>query len=304
MGGFLIFGLILGSAFIRPNAYRGQHGFSMGHVVLIFGLPMLIAAWLISSTVLEIHHLLREFWLIVILSVIFPFAGWPALIALATAYAANPEFTGQSRAAFLFEAWLDGAVLAASIIIWFLAMSETQPGLNPTLGYVVGGFDLSMLVSFGFWGAMSFILPRPEMAIKAALVTGVALFCIGCGLLHLDDIKDNYLMSDKPSYTFDNAVDCLGRGGTIGNYNGGYTCMVIWSKEREAYRKHPWGNNSVSVVTPKNDPSRAQRVTDFARATHLNFDDARLCESRGGQYMVEGGNDHFTCVARREIPLR
>jgi hypothetical protein len=56
-----------------------------------------------------------------------------------------------------------------------LDYSPARPGPNPTAGFLLAGFVLSMFVSSGVWGALSPILPR-DVVIRGALVTGCLLF--------------------------------------------------------------------------------------------------------------------------------
>jgi hypothetical protein len=37
--------------------------------------------------------------------------------------------------------------------------SPARPGPNPTAGFLLGGFVLSIFVAFGVWGAVAAILP-------------------------------------------------------------------------------------------------------------------------------------------------
>ena len=62
-----------------------------------------------------------------------------------------------------------------NLIIAVLDYSPMRPGPNPTAGFLLAGFVLSMFVSSGIWGAFAAILPR-QVAIRGALATGSLLF--------------------------------------------------------------------------------------------------------------------------------
>ena len=62
-----------------------------------------------------------------------------------------------------------------NLVIAVADYSPARPGPNPTAGFLLGGFVLSMLVSAGVWGAFAPILP-PKVSVGGALMTGALLF--------------------------------------------------------------------------------------------------------------------------------
>jgi hypothetical protein len=68
-----------------------------------------------------------------------------------------------------------------NLLMAVLDYSPARPGPNPTAGFLLAGFVLSMFVFIRFWGALSPILPR-EVAIRGALVTGCVLFGVAATL--------------------------------------------------------------------------------------------------------------------------
>jgi hypothetical protein len=143
----------------------------MSGVLLIFGLPMIVAAVLISPSAL--HNLLHGALLYAILGLLLPFAGWQIFL---TVFAFPPSGTG--RVAAVLNLWLCGTVLVAAVInlaIAVLDYSPARPGPNPMAGFLLAGFVLCMFVSCGVWGALAPILPR-QVAIRGAFVTGSLLF--------------------------------------------------------------------------------------------------------------------------------
>jgi hypothetical protein len=143
----------------------------MSGVVLIFGLPMVLAAVLISPSAL--HNLVHGVLFYAILGLGLPFAGWRIFL---TVFAFPPEGTG--RVAAVLNLWVGGTVMVAAVInlaIAVLDYSLMRAGPNPTAGFLLAGFVLSMFVSSGVWGAFAPILPR-EVAIHGAMATGALLF--------------------------------------------------------------------------------------------------------------------------------
>ena len=140
-------------------------------VVLIFGLPMIVAAALISSTAL--HNLIHGLPLYAVLGLVLPIVGWRTfLIEFAFPTAAD------TRLAAVIRLWLVGTVMVAAVFNLLMAMADyspMKPGPNPTAGFLLAGFVLSMFISCGVWGALAPILPRDVVA-GGALVTGSLLF--------------------------------------------------------------------------------------------------------------------------------
>jgi len=68
--------------------------------------------------------------------------------------------------------------MVAAVFNLLMAMADyspMKPGPNPTAGFLLAGFVLSMFISCGVWGALAPILPRDVVA-GGALVTGSLLF--------------------------------------------------------------------------------------------------------------------------------
>jgi hypothetical protein len=143
----------------------------MSGVLLIFGLPMIVAAILISPSAL--HNLMHGVLLYAILGLLLPLVGWRTfLIEFALPRSA------ESRLAAVIRLWLVCTVMVACVInlaIAVLDYSPMRPGPNPTAGFLVAGFVLCMFVSSGVWGALAPIVPR-DVAVRGALATGVLLF--------------------------------------------------------------------------------------------------------------------------------
>jgi len=143
----------------------------MGTIVLIFGVPMIVAAALISPSAL--HNLTRGLLFYAIVGLGLPFVGWQTFLAV---FAFPP--TGTRRVAAVLNLWLGGAVLVAAVFNLVMAMADyspMRPGPNPTAGFLLAGFVLCMFVSSGVWGAFAAILP-PKVAVGGALTTGALLF--------------------------------------------------------------------------------------------------------------------------------
>jgi hypothetical protein len=71
-----------------------------------------------------------------------------------------------------------GTVLVAAVFNLVMAVADyspARPGPNPTAGFLLAGFTVSMFVSSGVWGAVAPILP-PKVAVGGALMTGALLF--------------------------------------------------------------------------------------------------------------------------------
>jgi hypothetical protein len=140
-------------------------------IVLIFAVPMIIAALLISPT--AFHDLIHGVPLYAILGVIVPIAGWRTfLIEFAV-----PR-TADTRLAAVIKLWVVGTVMVSAIFNLLFAVADyspARPGPNPTAGFLLAGLILSMFVSAGIWGAFAAILP-PKVAFGGVLTTGVLLF--------------------------------------------------------------------------------------------------------------------------------
>jgi quinol-cytochrome oxidoreductase complex cytochrome b subunit len=140
-------------------------------ISMIFAVPMVIAALLISPT--AFHDLIHGVPLYAILGVIVPIAGWRTfLIEFAV-----PR-TADTRLAAVIKLWVVGTVMVSAIFNLLMAVldySPARPGPNPTAGFLLGGFVLCMFISSGVWGAFAAILP-PKVVIRGALASGVVLF--------------------------------------------------------------------------------------------------------------------------------
>jgi hypothetical protein len=140
-------------------------------IILIFAVPMVIAALLISPT--GFHNLIHGLPLYAIFGLVLPIVGWRTfLIEFALPRAAD------TRLAAVMRLWVVGTVLAAAVINLLVAAldySRARPGPNPTAGFLLGGFVVCMFISAGVWGAFTAILP-PKVAVGGALTTGALLF--------------------------------------------------------------------------------------------------------------------------------
>jgi hypothetical protein len=149
-------------------------------IVLIFAVPMILAAVLISPSGLQ--NLIHGVPLYAVFGLLLPVVGWRTfLIEFVFPTAAATRVTAVLRL------WLVGSVMVATVMnlaIAVLDYSPARPGPNPTAGFLLAGFVLSMFVSSGVWGALSPILPR-EVAIRGALVTGCVLFGVAATLCYL-----------------------------------------------------------------------------------------------------------------------
>jgi hypothetical protein len=154
-------------------------------IVLVFGLPLLLAGAMIDPAGLHLGGLLAY---TAIVFVALPFVGWGSFLLVAAFPAA-----GESRSRSVLAFWLGGSVTATAVTSFLSsAMSYPRPGARigltghvlipyaPKFGLAIGLFALCMLVSSGCWGAISPIL-RPDVAIKGALVSGCVLFGIVYG---------------------------------------------------------------------------------------------------------------------------
>ena len=140
-------------------------------IILIFAVPMVIAALLISPT--GFHNLIHGLPLNAVLGLIVPIVGWRTFLI---------EFTfprvADIRLAAVMRAWVVGTVMVAAVFNLLMALgdySPARPGPNPTAGFLLGGFVVCMFISAGVWGAFTAILP-PKVAVGGALTTGALLF--------------------------------------------------------------------------------------------------------------------------------
>ena len=140
-------------------------------IILIFAVPMVIAALLISPT--GFHNLIHGLPLYAALGVVLPVVGWRTfLIEFALPRAAA------TRLAAVVSLWVVGTLMVAAVFNLVMAMadySRMRPGPNPTAGFLLAGFVLCMFISSGVWGALSPIL-SPKVAVDGAMVTGSLLF--------------------------------------------------------------------------------------------------------------------------------
>jgi hypothetical protein len=151
-------------------------------IVLIFGLPLLLAGAMIDPAGLHLGGLLAY---TAITFVALPFVGWGSFLLVAAFPAA-----GESRSRSVLTFWLGGSVTATAVTSFIAsAMSYPRPGARidlighmlipyaPRAGLAIGLLALCMLISTGVWGAISPIL-RPDVAIKGALICGCMLFTV------------------------------------------------------------------------------------------------------------------------------
>jgi hypothetical protein len=149
-------------------------------VVLVFGVPMILAAALISPSAL--HNLVHGWMLYAVVAAGLPFIAWQTFLMI---FAFPPSGTG--RVAAVLRLWLGGTVMVAAVFNLLIAMgdySPERPGLNPKAGFLLAGFVICMLVSCGVWGGFARILPR-EVALRGAFVTGCLLFAVVATLGYL-----------------------------------------------------------------------------------------------------------------------
>jgi hypothetical protein len=140
-------------------------------IVLLFGVPMMLAAVMISPS--GLHNLVHSLPVCLILGLILPVVGWQTFLR---AFVFPPS--GDGRVAAVLKLWLGGTVLACAVInlvVAALGYSPAQPGPDPVAGFLLAAFVLSMFVSCGFWGAFAPIL-SPEFARRGALATSILLF--------------------------------------------------------------------------------------------------------------------------------
>jgi hypothetical protein len=145
-------------------------------IILIFAVPMVVAALLISPT--GFHNLIHGLPLYAVFGLVLPVVGWRTfLIEFALPSAAD------TRLAAVITVWVGGTVMVAAVFNLLMAVADyspMRPGPNPTAGFLLAGFTVCMFVSCGVWGAFAAILP-PNVAI-GALTTGALLFLAVAGL--------------------------------------------------------------------------------------------------------------------------
>src|SRR5215469_18726294 len=115
----------------------------MSVVVLIFGVPMIVAAALISPSAL--HNLTHGLLFYAIVGLGLPFVGWRTFL---TVFAFPPSGTG--RVAAVLNVWLGGTVVVAAVFNLLMAMADYSPmgpGPNPTAGFLLAGFSVCMFIS-------------------------------------------------------------------------------------------------------------------------------------------------------------
>src|SRR5215467_8418967 len=138
-------------------------------VCVIFGVPMIVAAVLISPSAL--HNLVHGVVFYEVIGLALPFIGWRTFVAV---FALPPS--GTSRGTAVLTAWVGGTVLVAAVFNLVMAVADyspMRPGPNPTAGFLLAGFIVCMFVSCGVWGAVAPIF-SPKVAIGGALTT---VFC-------------------------------------------------------------------------------------------------------------------------------
>jgi hypothetical protein len=140
-------------------------------IILIFAVPMVLAALLISPT--AFHNLVHGLPLYALIGLVLPIVGWRSfLIEFALPRAAD------TRLAAVLRVWVVGTVMVAAIFNLLFALADyspANPGPNPTVGFLLAGFTVCMFVSSGVWGAVAPIL-SPKVAVGGAVVTGALLF--------------------------------------------------------------------------------------------------------------------------------
>src|ERR1700720_2538279 len=153
-------------------------------VAAAFGLSMLVAAAMLDAKAITIEGLI-SYW--VIMAAIFPFVGWPILLAQVVMPSAS-----RSRLGAVVSVWIGGTTIGVSVIYWLYALLGYNPSGSrvewsnrlvpymPKIGIAVGVFGLSMLIGFGLWGTIASII-RPQVALAGAVITGGVLFVLVYG---------------------------------------------------------------------------------------------------------------------------
>jgi hypothetical protein len=129
-----------------------------------------------------------------VIFLILPFAGLSSFVLVGVFSPA-----GENRIRSMLRFWIAAGLTATGVLSFIAsAMSYPRPGViidagghtlipfMPRLGIAVGLFALSMLVASGVVGAIAPVL-RPVVAIRSALIGGIALFALvyaaGCVLV-------------------------------------------------------------------------------------------------------------------------
>jgi hypothetical protein len=165
----------------------------MSAIVLIFGLPLLLAAAMISPTDLSVTGLIS---CIVLVAVALPFIGWRTFLI-----AAIFPPPGESRSESLVRLWIGGTLMVVAVFYFIGAVFGYPPArvtippdahllipFAPRFGLGIGLFCLSMLVSAGLWGVLAPLtttsLVAPETVVGGALITGLVIFAVVAGLCY------------------------------------------------------------------------------------------------------------------------
>jgi hypothetical protein len=153
-------------------------------VAAVFGLSMLVAGAMLDAKPIKIDGLI-SYW--AIMAAIFPFVGWPLLLAQVVMPTA-----GRNRLGAVVSVWLGGTTIGVAVIYWLYALLGYNPAgsrvelahrlipYQPKTGIAVGVFGLSMLIGFGLWGTIATII-RPQVALAGAVITGGVLFIVVYG---------------------------------------------------------------------------------------------------------------------------
>lgn len=158
-------------------------------VVLIFGLPLVVAATMLSPEGLA-YTVNAVVGYTGVMLVLLPFAAWPSFLIRA---AFSPA--GHSRLDAIINFWLGGAALVSAVMNLLVSMLEYSPHplhfgptghllvpYDPQGGFLLGSFTLCMLVSCGIWGVVTLVRPG-AFALRGAVLTGLSLFgavaCLG-----------------------------------------------------------------------------------------------------------------------------
>lgn len=153
----------------------------MTPIVLIFGVPMLVASVMLTPTgmgdVLYGVCMMSLVWLVV-----GPIVAWRVFLT----ELAFPS-CGLGTLAALIDLWIGGAILVSVLLSLLGAMldySSTATGnpaghilipYRPSLGLKIGACTVCMFASCGVWGAFAGILPA-RVVIQGAFVTGLVAF--------------------------------------------------------------------------------------------------------------------------------
>jgi hypothetical protein len=152
----------------------------MSTVEAIFGVPLLLAATMISPSDLSLRGLITTF---IVVAVALPFVGWRTFLIEAI-------FPPAERSESLVQLWAGGSVLVVAVLFFLSSAFDYPPAgvrivadahllipFMPRTGLAVGLFTLCQLVACGLVGAISPVL-RPEIAIESAVEGGTVLFLV------------------------------------------------------------------------------------------------------------------------------